>query len=285
MATATAKRPAAAAGARKTQAAPGQEWPFDPEIVPLKYMHVDMTYQRKLTSFVKKIVKDFNPALVGNLTLSKRSDTHYAIIDGQTRWAALGELGRERWAATVFYGLTVEQEAELFALFQTQRRAMTSAERFNAQVRSKDPIALEITEIANGLNFKIEHNSIDPESIRAVGAMEFLFHGCRGGKSDATLARRYPALLAAVLETIRAAWPDLPDTAKGRVMLQGLGQFLYENNEAGRKIDQDKLVRILKGSPPAALGERADKLRDSKRMTGNSPRYLAEIIANDYFGR
>lgn len=257
------------------------EWPWTVEVVQLKHIKADPAYQRPLTTFVKKIVDNFNPALVGALCLSKRSNTHYAAMDGQTRAEALRRLSKTEWIAIVFHDLTVEQEAKLFALFQTERRAMTSGDRFRAQVTAKDAIALEITEIVEGLGFKIEHNSTDPNSIRAVAALEFIYHGCRGGTSPATLKRRYPELLAATLETIRGAWPDLPDTAKHTDTLRGVAQFLM--NHWNDPVDQQKLVRRLKQSQASELAVRAEQWRDTHKMTGRSPKYLASVIEIDYF--
>lgn len=270
-------------------------WPFKPEIVDLNHCFPDPSYQRDLTSFVKSIEGNFNPALVGALTLSKRSRTKYAIIDGQTRHEAMLRLGVPQWIAIVFERLTVEQEAELFALFQLLRRAMTSGDRFRAQRRSKNPIASTIAEITEGLGFDIGYSRDDerPESergetpvIKAVNALEIVYHGMYGGRDVAVKTeRQYPQLLASTLEVIKSAWPDLPPTALMLHTIKGVGQFLFNQQEAGNEVDLDRLAtRLRKAAPtPSKLKERADQYRDSQDLTGHSPKYMAWVIDREYF--
>lgn len=270
-------------------------WPFKPEIVDLHHCFPDPTYQRELTSFVSSIEEKFNPALVGALTLSKRSRTKYAIIDGQTRHEAMRRLGIGQWIAIVFERLTVEQEAELFALFQLLRRAMTSGDRFRAQRRAKNPVATAIAEIVEGLGFDIGYSDDDnrPESergqtpvIKAVNALEIVYHGMYGGRNEKVLAEReYPQLLASTLEVIKAAWPDLPPTALYLHTIKGVGQFLYNQLEQGNEVDLERLAtRLKKAAPtPSRLKERADQYRDSQDFTGHSPHYMAWVIDREYF--
>lgn len=250
------------------------DWPFRFEIVPLKYLVVD-AYQRPLTSFVEKIEKKFNPALVGCLCVSKRSATKYAVIDGQTRSEGMKRRGMESAPCVVFAGLAREQEAALFALFQTERRGMTSAARFNAQVIAKDEDAVAIAEIVEGLGFLIDQGSA-PESIKAVGAVEFLYRGASGGKGVGK--KKDPELVAKTLETIKLAWPKLQDTAKSAVMIRGLGYFLSENPNT----DLERLVTRLGKVQPSELARRAEAVREGKGMTGSSPTYMADAIEAVY---
>lgn len=252
------------------------DWPYKFEIVPITHMKVD-EYQRPLTSFVDKIVKKFNPALVGCLCLSKRSNTHYAVIDGQTRAEGMRQLGMSSAPAVVFYDLTREQEAALFALFQTERRGMTSAARFNAQVIAKDDTAIAIAEVVESLGFTIDHNNNAPGAIRAVAAVEYVFHGARSGTR--AKKQQHPGLLSMTLEIIKSSWPKLPDTAKSASMIRGLGYFLADKEES---VDQEKLALKLGKVTPAALAKRAESLREGRGMSGNSPAYMAEAIEAQY---
>lgn len=254
------------------------DWPYQFEIVPLRYLTIDV-YQRPLTSFVEKIVKTFNPALVGTLCVSKRSNTKFAVIDGQTRAKGMERLGMKEAPCVVFTGLSREQEAALFALFQTERRGMTSAARFNAQVIAKVASAVAINEIVEGIGFKIDANPAPGDqtpAIRAVAAVEYVYHGAKGGRR----AQGDPELLAKTLETIKAAWPKLPDTALTATMIRGLGYFLAQKEN--ERVDLDKLALKLGKVSPSELAKRAEQLREGRGMSGNSPMYLAEAIQAQY---
>lgn len=247
--------------------------PYRFEVVALKHMMID-AYQRPLTSFVDKIERNYNPALVGCLCVSQRSKTKFAVIDGQTRAEGMRRAGQTEAPCLVFSDLTREQEAELFSLFQTERRGMTSAARFNAQVIAKDPRAVEIAEVVEGLGFKISHQS-GPGLIKAIAAIEFVYQGARHkGKKQGS----HPDLVARTLETIRAAWPKLPDTAVSAVMIRGLGLYLVQNDN----VDLERLANRLGKVSPSALAKRAESLREGKGMSGNSPAYMAEAIEAQY---
>jgi hypothetical protein len=261
-------------------------WPYRFEIVPIKQMIVD-DYQRPLTTFVTRIKSHFEPALVGTLCLSERSKTRFAVIDGQTRM----EGARTHVAALpalVYSNLSKAQEAALFAKFQTERRGMTSASRFKAQVIAGIEPQVTINTIVEREGFFIEHNSSDAHSLKAVAALEFLYQGTYGRKGK---DREDPELLADVLKVVKASWPGVPDTAKGATMLRGLGWFLARepsgkfDKERTSEVRMDRLIERLKKHSPSDLAKRAELLREAKGMSGNSPAYLAEAIQVVYSKR
>lgn len=248
------------------------------EFVPLSKTFVGK-YQRKLTSFVKRIETHFEPALVGTLTLSKRSNGKYALIDGQTRAEGMKRNGIEAWVAVVYYGLSLEREAELFALFQTERRAMTSSDRFKAQVVAKDPTALAIMEVLAPLGFFVENNDTSPGALKAIAAVEYVFHGAAVGQAAKKV--QDPELLRDTMEVIRGAWPRLPDTAKSRIIIQGIGYFLATTDN----VDLEKLALRLGKLAPSAIAKRAEALREGEGVSGKSPAHTAQAIAAQYRSR
>lgn len=284
MPAATATAPAASNGSKAKDHVHG-ELPYKFAIVPLKHLVVD-AYQRPLTSFVEKIEREFDPALVGTLCLSQRSASKYAVIDGQTRAEGMKRVGLTEAPAIVYEGLTRQQEAALFAKFQTERRGMTSASRFKAQVIAGDATATAINAIVEEAGYKVEHNSSEPGALRAVAALEFVYWGTfgrKGKKQDPD-----PELLKDTLDVMRGAWPKLPDTAKSSVMIRGLGFFMAREPANGFKqprkteVQFERLVARLSKVTPSDLAKRAEALREGRGMEGNSPAYLAEAIEAQY---
>lgn len=251
-------------------------WPYSFAIVPLKQLTID-AYQRPLTTFVDKIVAKFNPALVGTLCVSERSKTKFAVIDGQTRAEGMRRLAMTEAPCLVFHGLTRENEAQLFALFQTERRGMTSSSRFKAEVIAGNPHAVEINDVVEGLGFVIDQSIAASNAIAAVASLEFVYHSAKAGAKAKT--NRNPELLSTVLQTIKEAWPRLPDTAKSSLVIRGLGYYFC--NE-GKSVDREKLVQRLSKVTPGALAKRAEHLRDGEGMTGNSPAYMSRAIEAQY---
>src|SRR5688500_10587889 len=92
--------------------------PYTFEILPIDLLFVDDSYQRPLTTFADKIEREYNPALLGTLVVSKREDARttlgyrYAVVDGQTRMEGAARRGVTELPCVVFHNLTKPQEAE-----------------------------------------------------------------------------------------------------------------------------------------------------------------------------
>jgi hypothetical protein len=261
------------------------DWPYTFRVLPLKQLFVDESYQRPPTNFSKKIVKRFNPALVGTLCVSERSKTRFAIMDGQTRWISMGELGKPEAPCLVFHGLKPADEALLFGLFQTERRGVTSASLFKSKVAAKDPVAVAIDEVVTNLGWVIpETKTTAPNALQAPGALVFVYHECKTGEAARKIHN--PQLLAQVLETIETAWPKRPPTAKGAEMIRGLGFFLNRQQKSAkpkdRDVDLERLALKLGRMQPSELFDRARKLREGEGVTTSSPKYLADAILKVY---
>jgi hypothetical protein len=258
----------------------GTEWPYEFKVLPLADLFVDQEYQRPLTSFVKKIEQNYDPALIQCLIVSDRDNGTYAIIDGQTRWEGAKRRDVEGLPCVVYSGLDQAQEARLFAKFQTERRGMTSASRFRAEVISKDMTAGIIDALVKDEGYYVEQNDTTGEgnNIRAIGALEYVFWGCDSSKRKRTdLANSNPELLKRTLQVIKAAWPPPHPTATSAQVIRGLGYFLNSED-----VDDERLVKRLQKLQPSELSRRADQLREGRGLEGNSPTYLAEAVSSEY---
>jgi hypothetical protein len=260
-------------------------WPYYFDLLALDKLDT-AAYQRPLTPIAKRIERKFNMKLVGVIYASTRSAGRYAVMDGQNRAAGMRALGLLEIPALVFPGLTLEDEAELFSLLQTERQGLSSADRFRADVIRKEPHALGIMEVMEGLGFfPAAAKNRTAGAISAMTAVEFVWHGCSRG--DAAKQSEHPELLAKTLEVIKDSWPRRPVTATSAVMIKGLGYFLSETDPAfAKKIDTERLVnRLQRVDPPSKLLDAARLLRDGKGESGSSPTHMAEAIHFRYKGR
>lgn len=261
------------------------DWPYSFQVLPLGQLFVDDSYQRPLTNLWKRIVRNFNPALVGTLCVSQRSKARFAIMDGQTRWKGMGEKGLKNAPCLVYHDLSPQSEAILFGLFQTERRGVTSSSLFKSKVRGGDPVAVAIDEVITNLGWVIpEQNSSAPNALQSPAALRFVYHGCAtGAKAQDT---HNPQLLAQVLETIEAAWPKRPAIAKNAQMIRGLGFFLNRQHHSSRprdrEVDLERLALRLSRIQPSELFDRARKLREGEGVSTSSPKYLADVILKVY---
>jgi hypothetical protein len=238
--------------------------PFHFEVLPLSQLFIDESYQRPLSNFYRTIIKKFDPALLEVLKVSQRPRDRYAVMDGQTRLAALRQLGvLEETACLVYSNLTPEQEADLFARFGTERRNLSTLDRFKAKVRAGEPGALAINAIADHHGFQIGVGATG-RTITAIKALEDVFE-------------RDPTMIARMLAIIASAWHYQYREANSNELLRGLAQFLEQSNA-----DDERLIDRLATIDPPALHTRAAQLRQGHGMGGKSPGYMAEAIGVIY---
>jgi hypothetical protein len=282
MAAAVEERHMYESAPRRIQAVKGVKdsanWPFEFAVVPIKNMLVDV-YQRPLTSFVDKIEKEFDPALLGTVVLSQRGRAEYALVDGQTRAEGAKRVGLAALPAIVYKGLTVEQEAELFAKFQTERRRMHTVDLFNAQVHAGLEPQVHVARIARKMGFKMhEVASQGKDHIAAPMSLVWVYNSCTSGSR----AAENPQLLETTLEVISEAWPSSPIEARSAQLIKGLGYYLHHYNDDEKPIDVGRLIDRLGRVMPSELVKRAVNLREGRGASASSPKYMAEAIDSQY---
>lgn len=259
---------------------------FYPDVVPLKLCKL-FEYQRDPvgSKIALEIEHDFKPELAGVLTVNKRSSKVFAIIDGGTRHEGMIRRGIEEWNATVFEGLPPKEEARMFGDFVRRRKGIHSAEGFIADLFAGEPITVAINEIVATQGFSVGKNSKLPEIIGAPAALRSIYLGCTTGKAAEAAAMEegggYADLLTMTLQVVKAAWPELDYTVKGRVMLLGLATFLLKNN---MEVDLERLAMRLSHTTPPALWQVAQDAAKGERqsVTSNKPHWMAHAIATLY---
>lgn len=251
--------------------------PFDPLMVPLNECMVDDSYQRgEQKRLVAEITANFDPAQANALILSKRAANRYAIVDGQQRWRGMVNREMSEWFGIVFYGLSPQKEADLYArLFN--RVGMHSADQFKANLRRGDPDAVAINDMLSGLGMMIGKDAKRPEVIAAPAAALWVYRGCTGSTKVETRDRD---LFLKTITTLKSAWPEMDRTVKGAVMLKGTAEFLKANPD----IDRERLVTRLSHTTPPALWQDAQDAAKGKRksVTSDKPYWLAFAISTLY---
>lgn len=245
----------------------GHGWPFEFEWVPLTHLFVDERYQRPPSRQVKKIVEDFDPAMIGALTGNRRAKTKVAVIDGQHRFLALRQMGMTAAPAMVLNKLPLQQEALLFTRLQRERLNIRPLQRFRAELTAELERPVQITRVLDSLALELTESSgagAARGSVGAVGALEALWD--RGGED---YVRR-------VLNILVGAW-DREAGSFSNEILRGVDYFLGQ-----QEIDDDRLIDRLADESPGMLTSRASSLRAGRGMGGKSPSYMAEAIGVAY---
>lgn len=230
-------------------------------------MFVDYTYQRKpLDRKINRIVKNFNPDLLGVITCSMREDNTLAIIDGSHRYHALIAMGMKNVAvnALVYFGLSIQDEAHIFALTNKEHTKPSPSQIFKAGIVSGDPISVGINSIIEKVGASISEGP-GQNKVRAVSTLRKVYNNAGA------------EVLTKTLETLRDAFPNNDESFHGQ-LVSAIGCIYHRY---GKIVDQKRLTQSLSrmGSPALIIAQAQAMISSGQTITFTSLPYL---IVNKY---
>ena len=237
---------------------------FDYMFIEPKYLRADPSYQRTIDhARVDKIVKNFNPNLFNEPKVSKREDGFYYIFDGDHSVAAhMMKFGKDApIKCKVFYGLTREQEMQLFVQQNGISKIPTRIEKLRALNNYNDPEVTDMVESARIAGVTIDFTQ-EPAAnkIIAVDAAYSIFRSI--GRSN----------FINMLCVIKSIWFGDADSYRG-VILKGFAYLYKHCSEQMMNISNKEIVNALRGWPISKIMERANTLQG-----GADRRYATAIV-------
>ena len=237
---------------------------YDYIYIEPKDLCTDPTYQREIDyKRVNEIVKNFNPNVFNEPKVSKRTDGKYYIFNGDHSVAAHQILfGKDApIKCKVYYGLTPEDEMNLFVLQNGISKPPTKLEKLRALNNHNDPEVMEMVECANIAGVKIDFTSWPAENkISAVETAYSIFKSI--GRTN----------FINVLITIKKIWLGNAESFS-RGMLNGFA-YIYKHCE--EQFSNKDIINALSGYPISKIEERA------RMLQGNMQKRFATAIVEVY---
>ena len=225
-------------------------------------------YQRPvLDRDVDKLVREWDPRLLTPLVVSYR-DGHYYLVDGQHRVCAMRKKngGKDVTAlCRVYYGLTYEQEAELYYKLDRAKGHLRLAHATKALVESgADAEIIEIKRLLEeaGFVWALDKPTGEPFEIEATRAVISAYH-LLGGAS-----------FSRMLGLIAKTWRGTPASLNASI-LSGMALFLktYET-----ELDDEVFIKRLSAVAPEEIIRRGK----SDFSTNKAALRFARVILNKY---
>lgn len=249
-------------------AMPRDEVPYTWEMRPLSDLLVDKAYQRPLSKFYKDIVKNFDIALLGAMSVSLRKGrkAKAAIFDGQTRWTALQLLEWTVGPCHVYRGLSQAGEADLFERLQTKRRGVVSYDRFRAALVAGNPESMSIRDIVEDAGYVVGYKNATRYTIASVAALEYCY-------------RQDPYALERALIIFHSAWTEKEVPSGWHI--RGMQMFLRDTEN----VNDEKLVTRLSIVSGMELTRKASMAKEVGGHGSQSAMYMKQAIKGIYAGR
>jgi hypothetical protein len=225
--------------------------------IPVGMLTIDSVYQRGLNANrVAQIVREFDADVFQAITVSKRRDGSFWVLDGQHRVEAVrlmcGEDPATKVPALILRNLDQAAEARIFYKLNRHRLQPTTGDAFKARLVFGEPVAVAIkaTLDRHGVALRFWGTELAANECAAMAALETL---SRSGRLDR------------VLDLIGRAWPSEVGAYKGRYLL-GIDRFLGDWGRYFALSDDsqlaahrmDRLIDVLATMGPRGLEKGAD---------------------------
>lgn len=198
-------------------------------------------YQRDINDpRIRKIAKDFDERIANEPKVSYR-DGKYYVFDGQHTIAARKLLNGGKDLAVlckVYFGMTAEEEALLFAKQTGESSPVTAGARIRAEIFGKDEIALAFLKANEDLGLQLDYDQ--ERGLNRIGCIKTAFDAYRklGEK-------RYKEAMS----IIAAAWDGMPDSFRTENVI-GITRFVHLYHD---DYDQQWLLKQLRSVDPMQI--------------------------------
>ena len=216
----------------KVQDAPGQQI-----MVNKNNLQVDHTYQRSANDAkLMAIARDWSWIACGSIVVADREGVLF-VVDGQHRvMAARKRSDITELPCLVFNTNEAKQEARGFLAAQTQRKPITSVEKFRALVTVEDPAALIVQELLNSTGHA-PGNGASSKSVKCIGIL------LKEANTDASILCKM--------------WPLIASVSEGKVvharLIEGLLYIEKRMLDGNSLTDRDWQNRVKKAGADALL--------------------------------
>jgi len=236
-------------------------------IVKVSDLTIDYTYQRQpIMKKVNKIAKSFDPDILGVIICSMREDGSIAVIDGSHRVHALRMKGLNDSTvnALVYFSLTIQEEAKIFALLNQEHTKPNTTDIFKAGIVSGDEETIAISKILNSLGLIIGVGPGD-NKVRAISTIRRVYRNA-GEK-----------VLRDTLYTIKSAYGDSSSTMRD-VLISAVA-IVY--NRYGAKVEVSRMITTLQkfGNPNTLIANAKSIGVNASSVTASA---LPFVIVNAY---
>lgn len=246
---------------------------FREELIPVSDLDVDRAVQRTQMDVrkVERIVRNYNPAALGVITVSERGPVNMVIIDGMHRTEATRRVtdGQGRMLSHVFKGLTIAEEAQMFLDLNAGTQP-SLVDKFRVRLTAEDPIAKGINDLVHAFGWVIAP-TMGTGSIQCVGTVEKIYVRSLAGAFE-------PNLLHFAIMTISRAWGKNSKAPQANIM-EGLALFA---EEYGQVVQVDTFIRKLANYPGGPEGLITDGRQIAAMKRRRVPLGVAERLVDEY---
>lgn len=248
------------------------------QMVSKHAIKVDHRYQRTLNDAKRlDIVANFNWVAFGAISVNRRSDGSLWAIDGQHRLGAAKSREDIDHVPCVIFEIpdSIEEEAAAFLALNTLRRALTSKEKFRAQIISGDTVALITDDLVRSAGRSMDSSAVgtsidcltalmsivreDADNARLVWPL--IVELCQGERIDNRLVQGIAYLERRLIDEDGERRSMLEPANKGKLVEAGSSRIMKSIGEAAAFYHRGGQVVFARGVLAIVNYRRQKRLR------------------------
>lgn len=221
--------------------------------IPVKLLRIDHEmYQRPLQKSFKHLLDNWDSNKCDPITVNYRSDGFYYVINGQHRTEAAKAKGVNQIVCDVFVGLTLKEEADLFAGQYDGTTKLNPIDSYRANIIRGEEIDTLIKEICDKYGVSVTYDKA-PKVLGSLTVVRNIIKPSvtnSGGKSSD--ARENVKIVDWIFDIFKqSGWESYKDTYNAD-MMQSLW-YVWRNNQDILTTVKRKLIDFFKKSSPKEL--------------------------------
>lgn len=221
--------------------------------IPVKLLKIDHDmYQRPLQKNFKYLLDNWDSNKCDPITVNYRSDGFYYVINGQHRTEAAKAKGVNQIVCDVFVGLSLKEEADLFAGQYDGTTKLNPIDSYRANIVRGEEVDMLIKEICEKYGILVAHE----KAPKVLGSLTVVRNIVKpsitnsGGKSSD--ARENLKIVDWIFDIFKqSGWESYKDTYNAD-MMQCLW-YVWRNNQDILITAKKNLINFFKSSSPKGL--------------------------------
>lgn len=220
--------------------------------IPIKLLKIDHEmYQRPLQKSFKYILDNWDDNKCDPITVNYRSDGYYYVINGQHRTEAAKAKGISQIVCDVFVGLTLEDEAELFAGQYDGNSKLDPIDSYRANIIRGELVDTTIKGVCDKYGVSVTRDKA-PRTLKSLTVVRRIVKPAKGVSDKSKAAEENAKIVDWMFDIFKqSGWEDYKDTYNADIM-QCLW-YVWRNNNDMLNSTKDKLIDFFKISSPKEL--------------------------------
>lgn len=221
--------------------------------IPVKMLRIDHEmYQRPLQKSFKHLLDNWDSDKCDPITVNYRNDGFYYVINGQHRTEAAKTKGINQIVCDVFVGLSMKEEAELFAGQYDGTTKLNPVDSYRANIIRGEEVDTLIKEVCDEYGISVTHN----KAPKVLGSLTVVRNIVKpsvtnsGGKSND--AKENVKIVDWIFDIFKqSGWENYKDTYNAD-MMQCLW-YVWRNNQDNLIAARRKLIDFFENISPKEL--------------------------------